>query len=202
MTTCCAIHPGSGSEMKNWPIHRFIEVARSWLAPNDKRKVVIVGGEADQAPVERLRSGLPNDRVELVQNLTLTELAGRLQRCGVFLGHDSGISHLAAAVGTPALLLFGPTDPAIWAPANPQVRVLRSSSLTMAGIGVDEVMLRADAHRHQDVEERALDLDHARAHLVDEVEEDFVFGEIAQRRHQEFRVERDRKFAALVGDRQ
>ena len=68
------------------------------------------------------------------------ELAGRLQNCALFLGHDSGISHLAAAVGTSCLLLFGPTDPAIWAPANPEVRVLRAPSLTMAGIEVPTVL--------------------------------------------------------------
>ncbi len=135
-----AIHPGSGSETKNWPIDRFVEVARSWLAPNDQRKVMIVGGEADETPVERLRRALPNDRVELAQNRPLPELAGRLLNCAVFLGHDSGISHLAAAVGAPALLLFGPTDPAIWAPANPWVRVLRSASHAMDGIETSEVL--------------------------------------------------------------
>ena len=134
-----AIHPGSGSETKNWPIDRFVEVTRRWLAPNDQRKVMVVGGEADEVLVDRLQGAVPNERVELAQNQPLPELAGRMQRAAVFLGHDSGISHLAAAVGTPALLLFGPTDPAVWAPANPQVRVLRSSSLTMAGISADEV---------------------------------------------------------------
>jgi heptosyltransferase III len=61
----------------------------------------------------------------------------------LFIGHDSGISHLAAAVETPCLLLFGPTDPAIWAPANLQVRVLRVSSLTMTGIEVSQVVENA-----------------------------------------------------------
>jgi len=73
------------------------------------------------------------------------ELAVRLQKCALFLGHDSGISHLVAAVGTPCVLLFGPTDPAIWAPANPKVRVLRASNLTMDGIGVGEVLAAVDA---------------------------------------------------------
>jgi ADP-heptose:LPS heptosyltransferase len=45
----------------------------------------------------------------------------------MFIGHDSGISHLAAAVGTPSLLLFGPTDPEIWAPVGEHVRILRAS---------------------------------------------------------------------------
>ncbi len=137
-----AIHPGSGSEKKNWPIERFPEAARCWLAPNEERKILIVGGEADEARVERLRRDLPNERVELAQNLPLTALALQLRNCARFLGHDSGVSHLAAALGTPALLLFGPTDPAIWAPANPQVRVVRSATGDMETISLEEVLAR------------------------------------------------------------
>ena len=129
-----ALHPGSGSETKNWPVERFVSVAKWWLAPNEKRRILLVGGEADDARMAALSDALPRARLELAQSVPLPELAARLRDCGVFLGHDSGISHLAAAVGTPALLLFGPTDPAIWAPANPPVRVLRAPCLTMAGI--------------------------------------------------------------------
>ncbi len=134
-----AIHPGSGSERKNWPVERFAEVAKWWLAPNENRKILVVGGEADDTRIATLLAVLSNDRLELAQNLPLPDLGARLRDCGLFLGHDSGISHLAAAVGTRALLLFGPTDPVIWAPANPQVRVLRPSCLTMAGIAVAQV---------------------------------------------------------------
>jgi hypothetical protein len=59
------------------------------------------------------RSGLP---WESLHDLDLTSLAQRLRPCRAFFGHDSGISHLAAACGVPCHLLFGPTDPAIWAP--------------------------------------------------------------------------------------
>ncbi|HEY5035854.1 MAG TPA: glycosyltransferase family 9 protein [Chthoniobacterales bacterium] len=135
-----AIHPGSGSEKKNWPLERFAEVARQLLAPNESGKILLVAGEADAARIAALREILPNDRLEIAQHLPLPELALRLQNCRAFLGHDSGISHLAAAAGVPSLLLFGPTDPAIWAPANPQVRVLRAPSLTMDRIETDEVL--------------------------------------------------------------
>lgn len=135
-----AIHPGSGSERKNWPLDRFAQVAQRLLAPNELRKILLVAGEADAARLATLREILPNDRLEIAHNLPLPELAVRLQKCGAFLGHDSGISHLAAAAGVPSLLLFGPTDPAVWAPANPHVRVLRARSLTMDGIETDEVL--------------------------------------------------------------
>ena len=55
----------------------------------------------------------------------LYELACWLASARLYIGNDSGITHLAAAVGTPVLALFGPTDPAIWAPRGPHVRVLR-----------------------------------------------------------------------------
>lgn len=135
-----AIHPGSGSETKNWPLERWIQVARQLLETDGGGRILLVGGEADTERLAGLRAALPDERVELAENLPLPELALRLRNCRMFLGHDSGISHLAAAVGAPCLLLFGPTDPAIWAPVNSQVRVLRSFSLTMSGIEVEEVM--------------------------------------------------------------
>jgi heptosyltransferase-2 len=135
-----AIHAGSGSEKKNWPLERFITLASTLLQPPGKRKLLLVGGEADEERMMQLAKALPNEDVGTARNLPLPELAHVLQECGWFIGHDSGVSHLAAAVGTPSLLLFGPTDPAIWAPANPHVRVLRSPDLTMDGIEVPQVL--------------------------------------------------------------
>jgi uncharacterized protein (DUF3084 family) len=59
-------------------------------------------------------------------NRPLPELAAILEQCDAFVGHDSGISHLAAAVGTRSILLFGPTDPAIWAPGGNHVQVIEA----------------------------------------------------------------------------
>ena len=136
-----AIHPGSGSATKNWPVERCMEMSRQLL--KEDLRLLLVGGEADEEVMQRMEELLPEDRVETAKNLPLPVLAKRLQNCALFIGHDSGISHLAAAVGTSSLLLFGPTDPAIWAPQNPQVRVLRSPGLTMAGIGLEEVVRAA-----------------------------------------------------------
>jgi heptosyltransferase-3 len=135
-----AIHPGSGSEEKNWPLERFVELAAALFRSNEDGRLLLIGGEADEERATQLARALPRERASVATKLPLPDLAGVLQNCGLFIGHDSGISHLAAAVNTPCLLLFGPTDPAIWAPANPRVRVLHSSSLTMAGIEVSEVI--------------------------------------------------------------
>jgi ADP-heptose:LPS heptosyltransferase len=58
----------------------------------------------------------------------------------VYIGNDSGISHLAAAAGAPVVALFGPTDPAVWAPRGPRVRILAAAGLRST---VDEVERQA-----------------------------------------------------------
>jgi ADP-heptose:LPS heptosyltransferase len=64
----------------------------------------------------------------------------------LFLGHDSGVSHLAAAVGTPCVLLFGPTDPAMWAPPGEYVRVIHRGP-EMSAISVDTAWTTVTAQR-------------------------------------------------------
>ena len=118
-----AVHPGSGGRHKLWPLEhwtRFLEAVRS--RPGAPR-LLIAGGEADEQRVNALRSA--GDLV--AWNLPLPKLGAVFARCAGFVGHDSGISHLAAAAGTPSVLLFGPTDPAVWAPPGRHVRVLHAA---------------------------------------------------------------------------
>jgi heptosyltransferase-2 len=135
-----AIHPGSGSERKNWPGPGFRELASWFLEQDEKCKLMLIGGEADEERLTMLSAGLPDERLEIRQNRPLTALALELRNCALFVGHDSGISHLAAALGVPSLLLYGPTDPAVWAPRNPAVRILRASNRTMEGIALRDVI--------------------------------------------------------------
>ena len=72
-------------------------------------------------------------------------MACEVQQCDLFLGHDSGISHLAAACGLPAVLLFGPTDPRIWAPQNPKVKTIVATEGDLSRIEADEVLTTAIA---------------------------------------------------------
>jgi heptosyltransferase III len=121
-----AVHPGSGSEKKNWPIE-------NWIALRERIRV-LVSGEADEAQANRLQ-----DRHVLhAMNLRLPQLAAVLERC-VFVGHDSGISHIAAAVGSKCVLLFGPTDPEVWAPLNENVRVIRAATHRMQDVDLATV---------------------------------------------------------------
>ena len=135
-----AIHPGSGGERKNWPPERWRELGRALLGqPGPERpRVLLVGGEADTKTLALLRDAWtplagPGD-LFVVENLPLPQVSALLARGRLFVGHDSGISHLAAAVGTPCVLLFGPTDPDIWAPPYPFVRVLRAGDESMPGL--------------------------------------------------------------------
>lgn len=130
-----AFHPGSGSDSKNWPLSNWVRLGNDLL---ESATLVVVGGEADEDRVRELRSEWDGKRVLFAKNLSLPVLAAVLERT-TFIGHDSGISHLAAAAGAPCVLLFGPTDPETWAPQNAQVRVIRAADRKIDSIQVSEV---------------------------------------------------------------
>jgi ADP-heptose:LPS heptosyltransferase len=111
----CVLHGGSGSAGKNWPFERFARIA-DMLRKTGKNIIWIKG------PAESELQFPGNDST--VENARLSTLAALLQRAEMFLGNDSGVAHLAAAVGSPSLVLFGPSDPKVWAPRGDRVRVL------------------------------------------------------------------------------
>lgn len=119
-----AFHPGSGSERKNWPETAWTELLQ-WLMESTSHRLILVGGEAEGDRLQRLIAILPPDRIELLQSRPLVEVATRLAACDFFIGHDSGISHLAAAVGLRSLVLWGDTVEAIWRPRGEHVTILR-----------------------------------------------------------------------------
>jgi len=120
-----ALHPGSGSERKNWPEENWMRLIQH-LQTATKFNFLLVGGEAEVERLRRLAAVFRPDRVELAQCLPLLELARRLRSCLGFIGHDSGISHLAAAAGLPALVLWGYTNERVWHPRGERVTVIRS----------------------------------------------------------------------------
>lgn len=124
-----AIHPGSGSEKKNWPLEQWLRLANEF----SDHELVFITGEAEEA------RGVKIANHTQWHSLPLPELATRLGTCSAFFGHDSGISHLAAACGVPSLLLFGPTNPAVWAPPQPWVTILREESGDLAALDFERV---------------------------------------------------------------
>ncbi len=129
-----ALHPGSGSPRKNWPLENWIALGTSLLARHPQPRLLLIGGEADHTQLDALTAAWRGAPVLLARDLPLPHLAALLARCRLFLGHDTGISHLAAAAGAPCLLLFGPTDPAVWAPANPYVSILLAHDSDLAAL--------------------------------------------------------------------
>lgn len=118
------LHPGSGSERKNWPEAQWADLLQH-LAQATEFDLLLVGGEAEGERLQRLAAALPPVRTRVAQSLPLPELAGRLQGCAAFIGHDSGISHLAAALGLPGLVLWGDSAEKIWRPPSRKMNVLR-----------------------------------------------------------------------------
>jgi heptosyltransferase-2 len=119
-----AVHPGSGSERKNWPEARWADLLDRLIQRTD-HALLVVGGEAEGERLNRLVSALSASRVRLASGLSLVELARRLTGCRAFVGHDSGITHLAAALGLPCLVLWPETNEAIWRPRGDRVVVLK-----------------------------------------------------------------------------
>jgi heptosyltransferase-2 len=135
-----AIHPGSGSETKNWPMESWAELGRRVAAEQPGVTLLLIEGEADAEPAEFLAAAWKDVPHLRARWLPLPILAALLREAVLFLGHDSGITHLAAAVrrDLPVVALFGPTDPAVWAPPREGVRVLRGDP-TIRNICVEEV---------------------------------------------------------------
>ena len=128
-----AVHAGSGSGVKNWTCEGYsglvdrITSGASWL---------LVEGPADTDVSSALRA---RPGVVCAQGLPLRVLGALLGRAGLYVGNDSGVSHLAAAWGAPSLVLFGPTDPRQWSPVGPRVSTLRAPDFRMTSLGLDEV---------------------------------------------------------------
>lgn len=126
-TPVLALHPGSGSETKNWPEEKWAALIAE-LLDQTKARLLIVGGEAEGQRLERLATLVPPDRGQLLRNRPLAELASVLVSCDAFVGHDSGITHLAAAVGLPGAVLWANSNETIWHPPSPKFKVLREVS--------------------------------------------------------------------------
>ncbi len=129
-----ALHPGSGALKKNWPVENWSRLGADLAVSFPRFEIALVTGEAEaeRGITRKLLDAWRGTSFVHWNELPLTELASRLSSCAGFVGHDSGISHLAAACGLPCLLFFGPTDPALWAPRGAGVTVLAEPSGDLA----------------------------------------------------------------------
>ena len=121
-----ALHPGSGSERKNWPECRWAELMGR-LFDSGQMELLLIGGEAEGERLARLTAAYPGRPWQVARNLPLVELADRMRECRAFVGHDSGITHLAAAIGLPGLVLWGPSNERVWRPRSDALVLLQAA---------------------------------------------------------------------------
>jgi ADP-heptose:LPS heptosyltransferase len=117
------LHPGSGSKKKVWPLDRFLNLAHT-LQDDLGSKILIVLGPAESPEIQNAFEGMGPGAPILAKGFTLLQLASVMEGCRFFAGNDSGISHLAAALGLPTVAIFGPTDQRVWSPRGEKTSVV------------------------------------------------------------------------------
>lgn len=112
-----AVHPGARWWFKGWPAERFAGLI-DYVQDKLGVKVVLLGGDQERGIADAILRQSGSVVRSLVSQLELLELAALVGRAVLFVGNDNGPMHIAAAMGTPVVALFGPSDPRVWGPAG------------------------------------------------------------------------------------
>ncbi len=139
-----ALHPGSGGKAKRWPLENYLGLAAR-LIEEDNAFVVIFTGDAENDRFKADVDAFARGRLGAAhfEQPELIALAALIERSSLYIGNDSGPTHLAAVIGRPVLALFGPTDSGVWMPAGPDVEIMQVDEL--ARVCVDDVHRRSTA---------------------------------------------------------
>ena len=121
------LHAGSGSRYKCASPVLWASIVNGLMMVQPHRNICLVGGPADTDSLRNVQGLLTHLEYTILTGIDLLSVGQYLQHARLFIGHDSGLSHLAASLGIPSVLLFGPTDPAKWAPRRTHVAVIRKS---------------------------------------------------------------------------
>src|SRR6185503_13305977 len=127
--------PGAGNASRVWPLEKFAEVA-DHLIRNDRVRVIVFAGPEERALVPQMRAVFPSGTI-FFDRLTIPQLASAQARLTLFISNDTGPVHVAAAVGTPVIVLFDRPDPHSYTPVGDQHRIIFSPAV--ANISVAEV---------------------------------------------------------------
>ncbi len=119
--TLIAIHPGSGGRQKCWPVERYVALI-GWFNRETDAEILVISGPADYHIVNELKVKAGGNFI-FADQLPLPKLAALIKRCTLFIGNDSGVTHMAAALGIKTVAIFGPTDPDVWGPRGDSVRI-------------------------------------------------------------------------------
>jgi lipopolysaccharide heptosyltransferase II len=157
-----ALHPGASCPSKIWPQERFAQVADK-LAQKHGFKVLVLAGPKDISLAQAAIKSMRTPALNLAGKTSVSQLASLLKRCALFISNDSGPVHIAAAVGTPVISIFGRSQaglsPQRWGPLSKDGRVLHKEVgciecrahncvrefACLKAIGVDDVLAAAEA---------------------------------------------------------
>jgi ADP-heptose:LPS heptosyltransferase len=131
-----AVHPGSGSPGKCWPIDSYLQLIEQLHHAGHRCRIILGEVELERWPADHLSRLHAAD--ETVHPATYFDLLNELSQCSAFVGNDSGPGHLAGIIAIPSVVLFGPTDPADWKPIGPRVTAIRKQPLD--SLPVDDVL--------------------------------------------------------------
>ena len=152
------MHPGGASNpletnsQKQWPSERFVRLG-NYLARQHNARIVLVGAESDKSLVTAVSGMMSNPAVDLAGQLSLGEIGALCEVADLYVGNDTGPTHVAAAVGCPTLALFGPSDPAYSKPYATKGKVValwkdwdgKRPFTWSAGIMVEDAIEAAEA---------------------------------------------------------
>ena len=119
------ISPGAGSVKKRWPLERFMKVAVELKKRGLQPSILLGPAEVD---LEAVLQHSPQSQPQVVKTRTFRELITVLESAVIYIGNDSGVSHLAALLGVPTLVIFGPSDSDRWRPFGDHVRIVKAAS--------------------------------------------------------------------------
>jgi ADP-heptose:LPS heptosyltransferase len=131
-------HPGAGKVPNRWPAPLFARLADE-LAGRLGSSTIITSGPMDAGPVGEMVGALRTGH-ELIENQPIRDVASAIRYADLVVCNDTGIMHVAAAVGTPVLSLFGPTDPGEWAPTGERHRYIRGEGEVTGNIPFESVL--------------------------------------------------------------
>jgi lipopolysaccharide heptosyltransferase III len=121
-TPFVVMHPGARRWYKSWPLDFFSQLGDR-IVNELHVPIVLAGGGADKDSIQNIQGGMTASCIDVGAQLSLRELACLLKLASLCVVNDSSPMHMAAAVGTPTIALFGLTDPKYWAPRGPDHRV-------------------------------------------------------------------------------
>ncbi|OGT35292.1 MAG: hypothetical protein A2W28_08415 [Gammaproteobacteria bacterium RBG_16_51_14] len=146
------IGPGCGGPEKVWPGERYRELAERCSGLFDA--VILVGGQGDVKYADIIKDGLTRKYLDLCGKTDLLQVAAVLKRSRIYIGSDSGLGHIASAVSTPTISLFGPGSPERYRPWGRQSVWIRGADNDIRNISVEQVMERLHSHFQQIVPSR------------------------------------------------